>query len=266
MGWRAGGASRTSLERGGLLGRTLAYRLVDSPARRGTQSVAHDVAQYAPFIHAVFKGLLPYRIVDRSQREESPVLVSLQGLLRLPSMRLSAAEVMDFLEVPTIARRLDLSDADLSRLADWIRDAGIRWGADGKAKSRWSLPEDGHNTWHFGLRRLLLGYAMGDGNDLFAGSLPHNIPTAESELLGKLADFVDLLIHHQSSLREPRTALEWQATVSEILDCFYAPEPLEELELDIVIDIDLDLDSDFSCFYFSFHSYKHIYKIVDIIK
>jgi len=193
-----------------------------------------DVAQYAPFIHAVFKGLLPYRIVDRSQREESPVLVSLQGLLRLPSMRLSAAEVMDFLEVPTIARRLDLSDADLSRLAGWIRDAGIRWGADGKAKSRWSLPEDGHNTWHFGLRRLLLGYAMGDGNDLFAGSLPHNIPTAESELLGKFADFVDLLIHHQSSLREPRTALEWQATVSEMLDCFYAPEPLEELELDIV--------------------------------
>ncbi|MCB1692143.1 MAG: exodeoxyribonuclease V subunit gamma, partial [Pseudomonadales bacterium] len=123
-----------------------------------------DVGAYAPYIDAVFRGRMRYAIADRSLREESAVLVAFTSLLALPDSRLASTDMMDLLEVPTIARKLGLFEDELSTITQWIQDAGIRFELDGAAKaSRWEIPPEDYNTWQFGLDRLLLGYAMSEG-------------------------------------------------------------------------------------------------------
>ncbi|MBN7819953.1 exodeoxyribonuclease V subunit gamma [Bowmanella yangjiangensis] len=164
-----------------------------------------DVAAYAPLIHGVFGGhrqelSVPYAISDRSLSEESPLLNSFISLNKLHLSRLSLAEVLDILEVPAILRRFELSDAEFAQLRRCLLDVGVRWGLDGEDKQRWQLPTDEQNTWLFGLKRLISGYAM--QTELYVESLQGktNIiaPYAElegqsSQVLGKLLLFLQQL-------------------------------------------------------------------------
>ena len=143
---------------------------------------------------------------------------------------------MDFLEVPAIARKFDLDESDLATLIYWIRETGIRWEADGKAKqTRWNLPDSEHNTWAFGLKRLLLGYAMqGDldlGSAVYSHIAPFEAGAGDGKLLGKLCYIIDLLIQYRARLDQPQTASEWQLTLSELLGDFFAAEADEDLAL-----------------------------------
>jgi exonuclease V gamma subunit len=65
-----------------------------------------------------------------------------------------------------VRTRFGLSEADVRQLQDWLLVAGVRWGLDAAHRSGLgfaaSVQADlAQNTWAFGLRRLLLGYALG---------------------------------------------------------------------------------------------------------
>lgn len=164
-----------------------------------------DVAEYAPLIHGVFGGhrqelAIPYAISDRSLVQESPLLNSFISLNKLQLSRLTLAEVLDILEVPAILRRFELSDGEFALLRRCLLDVGVRWGLDGQDKQRWQLPEDQQNTWLFGLKRLISGYAM--QSELYADPSPDGqLPIApygelegqSSQVLGKLLLFLQQL-------------------------------------------------------------------------
>ena len=79
-----------------------------------------DIETFAPAIRAVFgqhapgdARRIPFAIVDIRNRGNDQLVVALEWLLRAPAQRFRLSDVKDLLEVPAIARRFGLEDADL---------------------------------------------------------------------------------------------------------------------------------------------------------
>lgn len=57
--------------------------------------------------------------------------------------------------------RFGVEERDLPTLHRWIEGAGVRWGMNAEQRAGLGLPDElEQNSWHFGLRRMLLGYAV----------------------------------------------------------------------------------------------------------
>ena len=193
-----------------------------------------DIDTFAPAIRAVFgqhapgdARRIPFGIVDIRNRGNDPLVVALEWLLRAPAQRFRSSEVKDLLEVPAIARRFGLEDADLPKLAAWIEGSGVRWGLDPAQRAALGLEASGaQNTWLFGLRRMLLGYASGAG---FAGVEPYDeIGGLEASLVGALVDLVDRLVGWCGQCQGAASAREWARRGRELLATLV--EPADESE------------------------------------
>jgi exodeoxyribonuclease V gamma subunit len=203
-----------------------------------------DIAPFAPAIRAVFGQYapadprhIPYDIADLPARATEPLLLALDWLLRLPEQRLYAAEVGDLLDVPAIARRFGLQPQDRARLAQWIAGAGVRWGLDAAQRARLGLGACGeHNTWRFGLRRMLLGYT-GAGDDGFAGIVPYDeIGGLDAALVGPLADLLDVLQTWWEVACGCHTPLQWATHARNLLDALTLPQDAQERQTRARID------------------------------
>lgn len=212
-----------------------------------------DVNSYGPYIQAVFgaRGQIPFAVSDRAASQESPLLQSFLALLRLPNARLGAGELLAILEVPAVLRRFELDDDEFNQLRRWVQETGIRWGLDDGYPERFALPRLSGNSWLFGLRRMLLGFAMGDGEPV-AGILPYAdsmggqqgplasiLPYAEIEgqqglALGKLAWFVDSLAEFLPRLQQAQSLNGWVQCLNELLARFYLAEEEEERQLQLI--------------------------------
>ena len=194
-----------------------------------------NIADYTPFIHSVFKQQIHYGIADRSVMQQSALVGSFCKLLELPNSRLTSIEVMDFLEVPAIARKFNLGEDELNTLSHWIDTAGIRWEMDGKTKAdRWQVPGSNQNTWRFGLDRLLLGMAMDASNGIFAGDFPLDVESGDTELLGTLCSIIQLINDFRQLLTAPKSATDWQAAINNLLTEIFLPLDYEALDLSMI--------------------------------
>ena len=219
--------------------------MIDVAAQRGKTIkpadiivMAPNISEYTPYIHSVFQKTIRYAITDQPANLESTLLAAFDRLLSLPNMRLTTTEVIDFLEVPAIAAKFKLEQQDLTKIIDWIKQAGIRWEIDGQEKAKqWGLPDSDSNTWWFGLKRLLLGFAMvSDDTTVFNNIAPTNITPGDSELLGTLCNIIDLLADYRQSLAVDATAEKWQLLLSHMLEDFFAVDLEDELTLDLISD------------------------------
>ena len=199
--------------------------------------MAPDITLYAPFIQAVFQRKLPFSITDRPAVDESAVLVAFSKLLSLPDSRLTATEVMDFLEIPAVAARFELGEADVSRLQYWVSEAGIRFEMDGSSKaSRWHLPNDDYNTWRFGLDRLLMGLAMEPESGLYANTAPMQVSPGDATLIGALCQILDLLVLHREALSEDHVAEKWPSVINAMLSDLMLVTSEEEFSVALITD------------------------------
>ncbi len=204
-----------------------------------------EIETYAPFITAVFEtvdedapGLvdqpkIPYHIVDRATISGRPVLGGLLKILDLPLGRFAAGEVLSLLEVAAIRNRFGLTEADIDQVSRWVADSGIRWGIDERSRLREGLPEIATNSWQWGLKRMLLGYALpARNNELFSGIMPcETAEGSEARLLGILAEFTERLFLTAESLSQDRTLSDWGSLLDDISDRFFLGD--EDSEPDI---------------------------------
>ncbi|WP_286239318.1 exodeoxyribonuclease V subunit gamma [Neptuniibacter halophilus] len=199
-----------------------------------------DVAAYAPYIEAVFstapaQRFIPYSISDRSSRQENPLLLSFERILRLDSSRFSVSDVLELLEVPAVMRRLGLDDQGFQRLRYWIDQVNIRWGMDSQQRSLWELPLFEQNSWRFGLRRMLAGYALGEHCDLWQETAPFiEIEGLEAELLGKLAGFIDLLDQIRQRFSQAQPLEQWIVQINLLLEECYQADEQDEVALNAI--------------------------------
>lgn len=187
-----------------------------------------DIQAYAPHVQAVFGQLpasdprhLPYSVADQSARSSAPLIVALAHLLALPESRFTVSDVLDLVDVPALRSRFGLAEDSLPTLRRWIEGAGIRWGLDGAQKRRLELPALEQNSWRFGLRRMLLGYAVGDGETL-DGIAPYaEIGGLDAALLGPLSALLDPLERYWQLLGTPATPTVWAERLHGLLDSFF---------------------------------------------
>jgi exodeoxyribonuclease V gamma subunit len=195
-----------------------------------------DVETYAPHVQAVFGQLdpadprfIPFTLSDRSRRGREPLLVALEALLGLPESRLAVSDLLDLLEVPALRRRFGIGAGHLHRLHAWIEGSGIRWGLDAAQRASLDLPRGlEQNSWRFGLRRMLLGYAVSgpaSGAQAWAGIEPYDeIGGLDAALVGQLDALLDALEEWWSRLREDASPAAWGERLRGLLAAFFAVE------------------------------------------
>jgi exodeoxyribonuclease V gamma subunit len=203
-----------------------------------------DIESFAPAIRSVFgqfgfgarssdKRFIPYDIADLKERANNPLLVALEWLLRLPQQRCRLSELQALLEVPAIAARFGLSPDDLPRLSQWMEGAGIRWGLGLEQRVEMGLAACGEqNSLTFGLRRILLGYAAGEG-PAFQGIQPYaEVGGLSAGLAGSLADLAGALDAWWQQVAEAATPAIWAERGRQLLaDFFLASNENESLTL-----------------------------------
>jgi exodeoxyribonuclease V gamma subunit len=190
-----------------------------------------DIEAYAPHIEAVFGNVstqdaryLPFTIADRPESGSLPLLNALETLLKLTDSRMAVSDVLDLLEVPAFRNRFGLQETDLPQLHRWIEEAGIRWGLDAQHRETFDLPEGlEQNTWRFGLRRMLLGYAVGAG-EAWQGIEPYDeIGGLDAALVGVLEAILEKLETCWHTFRRGTNAREWHDRILKMLQDFFLP-------------------------------------------
>jgi exodeoxyribonuclease V gamma subunit len=191
-----------------------------------------DIEGFAPAIRSVFGQYarsdprhIPWGIADQAERGHQPLLVALEWLLRAPQQRFGASQVRDLLDLPAVTLRFGIPPEDLPTLAAWIDGAGVRWGLDAAQRAQLGLGAAGQpNTWAFGLRRMLLGYATGElpAADGYAGHEPYaEVAGLQAGLAGALADLVQTLSQWWADAQVPRKPSAWAERLRSLLGALF---------------------------------------------
>ena len=200
-----------------------------------------DIITMAPLVEAVFstasgRHSIPFTIADRPIELEAPLLRAFNALLDLAHGRFDAESVLGVLEQPCIAERFGFDADGLELVRAWVGESGIRWGLSAAARAERGLPADDTHSWHFGLRRMLLGMALpqqlmadrgaseaqqSTGNELFEGVLPFDvIEGVRTQVLGRLLGFMDALEQTMQQLQRDRSVGEWAELLPQICQRF----------------------------------------------
>lgn len=188
-----------------------------------------DIDSYAPHIRAVFGQLgrddrrfIPFTLTDQGQRGRDPLLIAVEHLLKLPDSRFPVSEILDLLDVPALRTRFGVEEADLPTLHRWIEGAGIRWGMNAEQRAELGLPQElEQNSWRFGLRRMLLGYAVGR-SDACDGIEPYDeIGGLDAALIGPLVALLDALQIAYQELTQPAVPAQWGERLHHLLEQFF---------------------------------------------
>jgi exodeoxyribonuclease V gamma subunit len=222
------------------------HTLADDPTLepRDVIVMCPDIETFAPLIQATFGagetapdqdgdqrtagGAPPVdlrvRLADRSLRQTNPVLSVVAQLLELAEQRLTASQMLDLADRGPVRRRFRLDDDDITRLQDWISEAGIRWGLDAPHRAPYKLEGVDSGTWRAGLDRLLLGVTMTeDGQRLFAGVLPlDDVDSRSIDLAGRFTELVARVGQAVESLSTRQSLGDWAESIAEAADALTA--------------------------------------------
>ena len=203
--------------------------LVDDPTLepRDILVMCPDVEAYAPLINAdfglgdVLRGAHPahqlrMRLADRSLVQTNPLLGVASQLLALAGSRVTASEVLNFAQAAPVRARFGFTDDNLEHVTRWVRQSNVRWGFDQEHRQPYGV-DFVHNTWRFGIDRVLAGVAMSDDAHAWIGStLPlDDVGSNRVELAGQLAEFVDRLQRTVDALTGDHTLRDWLDALTE---------------------------------------------------
>jgi len=204
-----------------------------------------DIDRFAPAIRSVFgqhrrehPRHIPWGLADQRERGRHPLLVALEWLLRVPQQRFGFSELRDLLDVPAVAKRLGLQPGDVPQLAAWAAGAGIRWGLHAGQRAQLGLAAcGGLNSWRFGLRRLLLGYATGAVDEGFHGVEPHaEVAGLAAGLAGVLAEWLGRLEAWWLEAARARPPAAWADTLRALLQAQFEASDDDERGLLAALD------------------------------
>ena len=198
---------------------------------RDVMVMVPDMQAFAPHIQAVFGRFaigqaryIPFSVADTTARQ-SPLVQALSQLLSLPASRVTLADWLSLFEVDAVRQRFGLLPGDIEQAHIWLNLAGVRWGLNAPHRQAWGLPDRvpglDQNTWAFGLRRLLLGYAVG-GEGVWGGTLPQaGIQGLDAGLTSKLLDWIEAVNLTLKELSAEHTPSRWGDILSNMVERFF---------------------------------------------
>ncbi|CAM4437922.1 Exodeoxyribonuclease V gamma chain [Mycobacterium basiliense] len=196
-----------------------------------------DIETYAPLFVAGF-GLgevagenhpahrLRVRLADRALTQTNPLLAVATELLAIAGSRATANQVLNLAHMPPVRARFGFTDDDLDVITDWVRQSNIRWGFDQRHRQPYGLHHFVHNTWRFGLDRILTGVAISDDSQAWLGSaLPlDDVGSNRVELAGRLAEFIARLQRSTERLSGTRPLSGWLDALAAGVSLLSRPE------------------------------------------
>ena len=191
-----------------------------------------DLDTYAPIIKAVFGAMGRIRFeVGRERFREGAALTAFLDLLDLPGSRYTANALVTPLRAESVRACFGIAEGDLEGIRDWLQRGGIRWGLDAEHRTPLGVSPSPNHTWHHGLRRLLLGYAI-DGADVLLDDITPcaldrwgQSGSSDYEMLGRFQRYCELAFALNDWAEAERTPQEWGERLrSEVLARFFTAE------------------------------------------
>ena len=189
-----------------------------------------NLARYGPVIAAVFEsnGRIPVAL-SRVREADSPTSRAFFDLLSLPGSRYGVEAVLAPLDSPSLRSRFRIQENSLPAIRSWTKEAGIRRDVSTDGSTDKQTPAFPGNTWREGLRRLLMGYAAGDTNDLALGVFPCAIrgeagfaaSEADFETLGRFISYCSSTFDLRTLAGQSRTANQWSQYLLNLLGNFF---------------------------------------------
>lgn len=211
------------------------------------------IDDFAPAIRAVFGQYgrddprhIPFDIADLSARGGNALSSALQWLLQITHQRCRLSDLCALLDVPAIAARFGIAADQVALLTQWMSGAGMRWGLDAAHRASLGLDACGeHNSALFGVRRMLMGFAVGSASraltEPFAGIEPYaEIGGLDAELAGACANLVERLLRWQSESAQPASPQVWAERIRAL--CADLLHPTDDGERSTVRALDDALD------------------------
>ena len=184
-----------------------------------------DIETYAPLIVAGFGlGSWPRKATRRTgcgapgrplPHSDQPAARCGKGVAEHRGGRATATEVLDRARGAG-AGALRVHRCQPRRDYRVVRESGIRWGFDKEQRAPYGLDHILHNTWRFGLDRILTGVAMSDDSQAWLDTaLPlDDVGSNKVELAGRLAEYVHGCERGRVAGRIP-TSDEWIDALTE---------------------------------------------------
>jgi len=208
---------------------------------RDVMVMVPDIDTYAPFIDAVFgfnvsltgadaRRAIPYTIADQGQRHRAPLLIALELVLKADQLRFDQSDILTLLAVPAVQRRFAISEDDLPQIKQWMNEAGARWGLNAAHREQFFVPATAAtNSWWFAIKRMLLGYAMGD-SEAWHGIQPYaEVAGLGADLAGRLTDLVRVLEAWWDESSTPAPMATWSARIRVLMaELFSTEQPLDD--------------------------------------
>ena len=189
-----------------------------------------EIDTYAPLIEAVFgaANTVPFGI-GRQRLKEGAALTAFLDLLDLPGSRYAATAVLAPLAAEVVRGRFGIDGPGLELVRDAVTRAAVRWGRDGEHRGPLETPAPPNHNWRHGLRRLLLGYAMEEGDTLVEGATPASLDrwgfhtgASDYELFGRYARYAEFVFGLEEWTGGERTAAEWAELLrTDVLNRFF---------------------------------------------
>lgn len=193
-----------------------------------------DVDTYAPLVEAVFGSADRIRFsIGRQRLKEGAALAAFLELLELPGSRYAASDVLAPLLAASVRACFGIDEGDLATIRDAVARAKVRWGTSTEQRTELGVPASEHHNWRRGLDRLVLGYAMQEGDLLVDGITPCALDgrgfragADDYELFGRFHHYCELAFALNGWADDELTAAEWtQRLREEVLDAFFTREP-----------------------------------------
>lgn len=183
--------------------------------------MAPDITRYEPYIHALFRPPLHYKISDMPARQHHPQVETLFLLFDLETRRFSAPAVYELFKHPLFLKKMGWNEDDLLQIREWMESTGIRWGLDAenrdallKQRQCESSLSDESATWKSGIDHLL--------EELAVPHQPCRIEFTQAELLGEWKGIIDRLILNLTQLHQEATIREWADRLKCLHTTFFA--------------------------------------------
>ena len=242
-------ACHTRLRELEVLKNTLLHCLADDATlqHRDIVVMAPDISAYAPYLAAVFgepaqyrndPRHIPWHLADVGLSRAHPLMSAFAQVLDLAESRFTVSEVLDFLDVPAVARRFAIDPAGRDALERWLRRAHVAWGLDATMKAEAGAAAIDANSWQFGFDRMYAGLIVGQDAGgqladapLLDGILPLDGVSGNAvEALGQIDRLLGELRKARDEFSSARSLAAWSQWLLELIDALFLADLRDDAE------------------------------------